>query len=85
LPNIELLLIADACAVTLLPMKLKPKPALNKAGLELYSHEPLKETIKNAPGDCRQEDRLRPAHPALNFQIKENKQRNSYREPQQID
>lgn len=66
-----------ACAVTLSAMKLEPKPALNNAGLELYSHEPLKETIKKDPGDCRQEDRLRPAHPALNFQIKENKQRNS--------
>lgn len=69
--------IGGLIPVALWAMKLNSEPALNNAGLELYSHEPLKESIKKSPGDCRQENRLRPAHPALNFQIKENKQRNS--------
>jgi hypothetical protein len=64
-------------AVTMLAMQSHCEPALNNPGLEWYSHQPLKETIKKEPGDCRQENRSRPAHPALNFQIKENKQRNS--------
>ena len=52
------LLFYCAGAVTLLAMKSHPEPALNNAGLKLYSHEPLKETIKKDPGDCRQEDRF---------------------------
>ena len=76
-PNMELLFYWRLIPVALWAMKLNPEPALNNPGLELYSHEPLKESIKKSPGDCRQENRLRPAHPALNFQIKENKQRNS--------
>jgi hypothetical protein len=44
-----------------------PDPALNCAGLKLYSHEPLKKPIKKHPGDSRQSDRLGPAHFALEF------------------
>src|SRR5262245_11515094 len=50
------------------------EPLLNRSRLELYVHQPLKQSVKESPCDQCSDDCRKPADAALKFKITENEQ-----------